>query len=58
MADTQLIDYQESMLKEFNTDSAIIGAQTTEFLKLVYPSYLVDKENLGFYRLMRLENCW
>ena len=46
MADTQLIDYQESMLKEFNTDSAIIGAQTTEFLKLVYPSYLVDKENL------------
>lgn len=46
MADTELIDYQESMLKEFNTDSAIIGAQTTEFLKLVYPSYLVDKENL------------
>lgn len=46
MADTKMIDYQESMLKEFNTDSAIIGAQTTEFLKLVYPSYLVDKENL------------
>ena len=46
MADTELIDYQESMLKEFNTDSAIVGAQVQRFLELVYPSYLVDKENL------------
>lgn len=46
MSDEELIEDQESMLKEFNVDSNIIGAQTSEFLKLVYPSYLVDKSNL------------
>lgn len=42
----KLIDNQESFIQEFNTDSQIIGDQTAKFLSLVYPSYLVDKENL------------
>lgn len=46
MTDEELMAYQENMLKEFNTDSNIIGTQTSEFLRLVYPSYLVDKNNL------------
>ena len=46
MDDEELMAYQENMLKEFNTDSNIIGTQTSEFLRLVYPSYLVDKNNL------------
>lgn len=46
MTDEELIVYKESMLKEFNTDSDIIGLQTSEFLRLVYPSYLVDKNDL------------
>ena len=37
---------QDTFIKEFNSDSQIIGEQTERFLKLVYPSYLVDKSNL------------
>lgn len=46
MTDEELIVYKEAMLKEFNMDSNIIGTQTNEFLRLVYPSYLVDKNDL------------
>lgn len=42
----ELIAKQEEIIKEFNQDSQIIGEQTAKFLSLVYPSYLVDKENL------------
>lgn len=38
---------QDDFIKEFNQDSLTIGEQTAEFLRLVYPSYLVDKEELG-----------
>lgn len=41
-----LIAKQEKLIKEFNQDSQIIGEQTSKFLSLVYPSYLVDKENI------------
>ena len=42
----ELTAKQYEITKEFNQDSQIIGDQTAKFLKLVYPSYLVDKENL------------
>lgn len=43
----ELIAKQEEIIKEFNQDSQIIGEQTAKFLSLVYPAYLVDKENLA-----------
>ena len=42
----ELTANQEALIQEFNADSQIIGDQTAKFLSLVYPSYLVDKENL------------
>ena len=42
----ELTAKQDEFIKEFNQDSQIIGDQTAKFLSLVYPSYLVDKENL------------
>lgn len=33
-------------VKEFNNDSLIVGEQTEEFLRLVYPAYLVDQRNI------------
>ena len=65
MADTELLDCQKAMQEDFNSDSTIIGNQTIEFLKLVYPSYLVDKENLeplmdsdsSSYRFCRCRRC-
>ena len=43
----ELTPKQDEFIKEFNQDSQIIGEQTAKFLSLVYPSYLVDKEDLG-----------
>lgn len=37
---------QNTFLKEFQEDSQIIGNQTVQFLRLVYPSYLVDKDHI------------
>ena len=37
---------KEAFIKAFNADSQIIGEQTEKFLKLVYPSYLIDKTDL------------
>lgn len=37
---------QDDFIKEFNQDSQIIGDQTAKFLSLIYPSYLVDKEDI------------
>lgn len=41
-----LKERQEEILQEFNNDSRIVGEQTAEFLRLVYPSYLVDHEDI------------
>lgn len=46
MENNELIMKQKSLLKEFNNDSKIVGEQTANFLRLVYPSYLVNKSNL------------
>lgn len=46
MDNNELIKKQEALLKEFNDDSKIVGEQTAEFLRLVYPSYLVNQSNL------------
>lgn len=46
MDNAVLTEQQEKILKEFNNDSRIVGEQTAEFLKLVYPSYLVDGEKI------------
>lgn len=37
---------QDAILKEFNNDSIVIGKQTEEFLRLVYPAYIVNKHNI------------
>lgn len=37
---------QQNSIKDFDCDSAVIGKQTEEFLRLVYPAYLVDRDNL------------
>lgn len=42
----ELTAKKDDFVKEFNQDSQIIGEQTAKFLKLVYPSYLVDKKDL------------
>ena len=41
-----LTERQEEILQEFNNDSRIVGEQTVEFLRLVYPSYLVDRDSI------------
>ena len=46
MDNTELTLKQETLLREFNEDSRIVGEQTTEFLRLVYPSYLVDHSRI------------
>lgn len=46
MDNNELIKKQEALLKEFNDDSKIVGEQTAEFLRLVYPSYLVNQSDL------------
>ena len=38
----ELTAKKDDFVKEFNQDSQIIGEQTAKFLKLVYPSYLVE----------------
>jgi len=40
------VEQNEVVIKEFNNDSIIIGKQTDDFLRLVYPSYLVDSYNI------------
>lgn len=45
----ELMTSNEGPMAAFYEDSQIIGKQTEEFLRLVYPSYLVDKEHLDGY---------
>lgn len=42
----ELTANQKAFIKAFNADSQIIGEQTEKFLKLVYPSYLIDRTAL------------
>ena len=42
----ELTANQKAFIKAFNADSQIIGEQTEKLLKLVYPSYLIDKTDL------------
>ena len=37
------------LYQEFNNDSRIVGEQTAEYLRLVYPSYLVDRNDIEEY---------
>lgn len=46
MDKAELTQKQKDMLQEFNRDSELIGEQTEKFLRLVYPSYLVDKDSI------------
>ena len=46
---------EEAIREAFKQDSEIIGVQTEEFLRLVYPSYLVDVESIE--ALLLEENC-
>lgn len=36
----------QALIKEFNNDNSIIGKQTEEFLRIVYPSYLIDTKQM------------
>lgn len=40
------LQQKKARLEEFNMDSKVVGDQTAKFLKLVYPSYLVDKQDI------------
>lgn len=46
MANTELTSQQKAYLEEFNMDSKVVGDQTARFLELVYPSYLVNKQDV------------
>ncbi|MBD5526479.1 MAG: ATP-binding protein [Lachnospiraceae bacterium] len=46
MEENELAKRDKAFLQEFNTDSRIVGEQVVEFLRLVYPAYLVDKTDL------------
>lgn len=46
MGKTELTPSQQAYLQEFKNDSNLIGVQTEKFLRMVYPSYLVDTNNL------------
>ena len=46
MTNTELVTRQKDIVAEFKKDSQIVGDQTVEFLRLVYPSYLVDRNNI------------
>lgn len=47
MANTNLTPQQEAHLIEFNADSKVVGDQTARFLELVYPSYLVNQQDIN-----------
>lgn len=47
MGKTELTPKQRAYLQEFEIDSCLIGEQTEKFLQIVYPSYLVDKNNVA-----------
>lgn len=46
MANTELTPQQKAHLEEFNVDSKVVGDQTAKFLELVYPSYLVNQQDV------------
>lgn len=46
MNNTELSEYDENLIENFKSDSVIIGEQTEEFLRLVYPSYLVNNDEI------------
>ena len=46
MNNKELDTQKNKLIKEFEFDSSIIGQQTEEFLRLVYPAYLVDRNDL------------
>lgn len=46
MANTELTPQQKAHLEEFNMDSKVVGDQTAKFLELVYPSYLVNQQDV------------
>lgn len=46
MENTEISPHQDTYLDEFNTDSKVIGEQVTKFLDLLYPAYLLDKNDV------------
>ena len=47
MSRAELTKSECALLAEFNKDSETIGEQTAEFLRLVYPSYLVKHDEIN-----------
>jgi len=46
MKPTELIKVEQQLMNEFESDTKIIGEQTEKFLRLVYPSYLLNPNSL------------
>ena len=46
MSSAELVAQPKAIIDEFNNDSKVVGEQTEEFLRLVYPAYLVDRKNI------------
>lgn len=49
MEDTKLVVEQKDVFEEFKNDSDIVGKETENFLRFVYPAYLVDRHNIEQY---------
>lgn len=46
MSQAELTEKERTLLEAFDNDSQTIGEQTAEFLRLVYPSYLVKRDEI------------
>lgn len=46
MPNTELTPTQKAYLDEFDMDNKVVGDQTAKFLELVYPSYLVNQQQV------------
>ena len=46
MGSTEIVVREQNIIKEFEADTSIVGEQTEKFLRLVYPAYLVDRNNI------------
>jgi len=46
MDNNDIIVRSQTLFQEFENDTRIVGEQTEKFLRLVYPAYLVDSNNI------------
>ena len=49
MDNTEIIQLPHEKMTEFEQDSIIVGEQTEKLLRLIYPSYFLDKDNVEHF---------